>query len=462
MFGIGDSNRLSNRIGWRIRHKPDLAMRSLPNTCAGVRRWSSTLLQFAALQALVQLLIASSGFIVVRVLPKPEYALLAIANSMQSACQALAELGTGMGVRSIGGRIWNDPARFGQLLRTSLSLRRGFGLIAFGICLPITGWLLWRNGAVPVLAVALCLALAAGVAPLVAATTWVVSAQLHGEYKRIQKLDLGNAGLRLALVGTLCLTCFNALLTILVGALANWVQTLTLRRWAWAKTGPGDSINLQDRRELLDLSLKSLPNTIFFCFQGQILLVILTFAGSPAGIADLTALGRLAMAFQVLSVTFANVLAPRFACCQESRRLQQLYLTFVCSISSILLVLATCAWLWPDPFLLLLGDQYRSLRREAGWVVTAGCVGQIGAVMWTLNSSKAWIRFQAPGFILVTLAVQASAACLLDLRRFHDVLVFNLLSAAAPLPLYAVDAVIGLRKTRLVNDKYASVQTVAC
>ena len=427
-----------------------------------LKHWSATLIRFALVQLLVQLVSAIGGLIVVRALPKPEYALLAIANSMQSAGQALAELGTGIGLRSIGGKLWNQPDRFGQLLRTTLHLRRWFGLVALAVCLPVAAWLLWRNGAPILLAVALCLALVVSLVPLIGSTAWAVSAQLHGEYRRIQKLDLSSAGLRLALIATLSLHVLNALSTVLVGAIANWLQTLTLRKWARTKTTAGVSINIDDRRELLRISLRSLPNTIFFSIQGQITLLILSMVGSPTRIADLTALGRLAILFQVLSVTFTNVLAPGFTRCQEPNRLRHLYPLLLGAMMMALAPLTALAWLWPTPFLWLLGHQYASLQRECGWVVTAGCVGQIGAMMWTLNSSRAWIRFQAPGFIISVLAVQGCAALLLDLRQFHDVLLFNLLTTAAPIPIYAADAIIGIRTARLVAGKYVSPQALAC
>jgi len=69
-------------------------------------------------------------------------------------------------------------------------------------------------------------------------------------------------------------------------------------------------------------------------------------------------------------------------------------------------------------------------------------------VMWTLNSSKAWIRLQAVGYIPIILTAQAIAAACLDLRQFHDVLIFNLVSVAAPIPMFLLDAYAGLRKAR--------------
>jgi O-antigen/teichoic acid export membrane protein len=412
-----------------------------------IRNWGFRLAEFGFVQGLVQLLMAVAGILIVRSLSKHEYAFYAITNSMQTTTNLLADLGIGIGVRSIGGRVWNDRARFGELLNTVLGLRRRFAAISFSVCLPIAGWMLWRNGAsIPVLT-ALCVVIAASVVPLLGVTAWATSAQLHGEYRRIQKLDLGNAILRLALIAAFVMMRINAILAAIAGLVSNWVQMLFLRSWGREKVEVTAPPNIEDRREILRLSIKSLPNTIFFCFQGQVTLLILTLLGSPAGIADITALGRVAALFAVFSITFANVLAPRFARCQDNVRLRRLYLLLVGGTILTILPLAASAWLFPGPFLWLLGGKYASLGQECGWVVMAGCITQIAGVMWTLNASKAWIRVQAPGFIPLILAVQVAAVASLDLRQFHQVLIFNLVTAAAPIPLYVLDALIGLKKT---------------
>jgi hypothetical protein len=113
---------------------------------------------------------------------------------------------------------------------------------------------------------------------------------------------------------------------------------------------------------------------------------------------------------------------------------------------------ALAAWIFPQPFLWLLGEKYAGLESECGWVVTTGCIGQILGVMWALNTSKAWIRFQSIGFIPLILASQCIAAYLLDLRQFRDVLIFALVTGSAPFPLYLADAIAGLRQARKQRD----------
>jgi O-antigen/teichoic acid export membrane protein len=419
-----------------------------------IKQWSFRLAEFGFVQGLVQLLTAVAGLLIVRTISKPEYALFAITNSMLTTCNLMADLGIGMGVRSIGGRVWQDRDRFGQLMNTALALRRRFALVSFSICLPITWWMLSHNNASLLYAVFLCLIVGVSVIPLLNTSVWGVSPGLHGEYRRIQKLDFGNAILRLALIGILAASRINALLATAVGGITNWIQAVFYRRWAKEKADFAAQTNAADHRELMRLSLKSLPNTIFFCFQGQVTLLILTLVGSVTGIANIMALGRVAALFTVFSITFSNVLAPRFMRCQDQRRLPRLYLLLVGGSLLVSMPLMAFAWLWPGPFLWLLGGKYTGLEHEYGWVVAAACVAQVGGVMWVLNSSKAWIRIQAHAFIPAILGVQFVAAVSLDLHQFHDVIIFNFASAAAPLPIYLLDAWLGFRDSR-ASEKHS-------
>jgi O-antigen/teichoic acid export membrane protein len=422
-----------------------------PRRWAKVKTWTLRLAEYGSVQIGVQALNAIAGLLIVRYLSKPEYALFAIVNSMQSTANLLADLGIGIGVRSIGGRVWQDRERFGQLLNTTISLRRMFAAVSMTVTLPIAAWMLWHNGADWLLTLALLGTVVLSIIPLLASTAWGTSAQLHGEYRRMQKLDLGNALLRCLAIGGLALIKLNVVLAAAVGTITSWTAMIFLRLWAREKINHTAPVNAEDKREMIRLSLKSLPNTIFFCFQGQITLLILTLVGNTKGIADVMALGRIAVLFTIFSVTFSNVLAPRFARCQDAVKLPNLYLLLVGGSSGLLFALSLIAWLLPGPFLWLLGPKYSSLENELVWVVAASCVSMVGGVMWGLNSSKAWIHIQAYGYMPSIILCQVIAACLLDLRQFHDVLIFNLVSACAPLPVFAFDAVRGVKNLKSVS-----------
>src|SRR5690348_11059895 len=116
---------------------------------------------FALVQGVVQLLGFSSGILLVRWLPQREYAFFTIANAMQATLMLLADIGISTGLISIGGRVWQDRHRFGELINTGLAVRRKLALAAIVIVAPILYAMLAKNGAsaiYTVLLVALVLA----------------------------------------------------------------------------------------------------------------------------------------------------------------------------------------------------------------------------------------------------------------------------------------------------------------
>src|SRR6478752_2012884 len=102
---------------------------------------------FVAVQITVQLVGFLSGILLIRMLDQREYAFFTIANTMQGTLNVLADIGISIGLVSIGGRVWTDRHRFGQLVNTALGLRRKLGLLAVLGVVPILYYLLSRNGA---------------------------------------------------------------------------------------------------------------------------------------------------------------------------------------------------------------------------------------------------------------------------------------------------------------------------
>src|SRR4029450_13967658 len=85
---------------------------------------------FASIQMLVQSSGFAAGILLVRRLDQHEYALFTIANTIQGTINVLADIGISIGLISIGGRVWEDRNRFGELVSTGLKLRRKLGVAA--------------------------------------------------------------------------------------------------------------------------------------------------------------------------------------------------------------------------------------------------------------------------------------------------------------------------------------------
>src|SRR5215210_2606985 len=102
---------------------------------------------FAFAQVAVQLIGFASGILIVRTLEPREYAYFTIANAMQGTINVLADVGISIGLVSIGGRVWQDRHRFGELISTALHLRRRLGALAVAVVTPFLYLMLVKNGA---------------------------------------------------------------------------------------------------------------------------------------------------------------------------------------------------------------------------------------------------------------------------------------------------------------------------
>src|SRR5947208_9441612 len=102
---------------------------------------------FAIVQAVVQIIGFLSGILLVRTLEQRDYACFTIANTMQGTINLLADIGISVGLVSIGGRVWHDRHRFGELINTGLAVRRRLGALAIVVVTPIMYFMLVKNGA---------------------------------------------------------------------------------------------------------------------------------------------------------------------------------------------------------------------------------------------------------------------------------------------------------------------------
>ena len=130
---------------------------------AQMRRWFGIISQYLSVQIIIQGLGFMVGIYVVRSFSKDEFAVYTLANGMQGMMSSLSDIGVGVGVMSIGGRIWQDKAAMGRLIRTALHLRKIFVTVTILIVAPVYAWLIYKNGAGAVYTFLLMVAVAGGV-----------------------------------------------------------------------------------------------------------------------------------------------------------------------------------------------------------------------------------------------------------------------------------------------------------
>jgi O-antigen/teichoic acid export membrane protein len=400
---------------------------------------------YALVQAVVQIIAFSSGILLVRWLPQREYALFTIANAMQATLMLLADIGISVGLMSIGGRVWQDRHRFGELINTGLAVRRKLAAAAAVVVAPILYAMLTKNGASGTYALLLIVVVLAGFSIQIAVDIYSVVPRLHSEIGRIQKIDFICVIVRLLLVLGLVYLFATAGLAVAIASATFVLQYFLLRAYAAKVVDLKANENAEDRREMGRLIKSLAANALFYCFQGQITVFLISFFGRhAASVAEVGALGRLAMIFTVLTNLLINVFVPAFARCQDKRKLRYLYAAIVGGVVLFSAVVLVGAASFPDQFLFVLGNRYAHLHHELLLMIGVAVITALSGTLWLLNASKAWIA-GAWLYVPLTLATQIALVPFTDFSSVAGVLIFNLISVA---PSLVLNLVLGYRGFR--------------
>jgi len=390
---------------------------------------------YALVQAAVQIIAFSSGILLVRWLPQREYAFFTIANAMQATLMLLADIGISVGLISIGGRVWQDRHRFGELINTGLAVRKKLAAGAVVIVAPILYAMLARNGASAIYTLLLIAFVLAGFSIQLSVDIFSVVPRLRSDIGRIQKIDFTCAIVRLLLILGLVYLFATAGLAVAIASVTFLLQYFLLRAYAAKVVDLKADENAEDRQEIVRLIKNLAANAVFYCFQGQITVFLISFfARRAASVAEVGALGRLAMIFTVLTNLLINIFVPAFARCQDRRKLRYLYAAIAGGVILFSAAVLGGAALFPDQFLFVLGNRYTHLHRELLLMIGVAVISAFSGTLWLLNASKAWVS-GAWLYIPLTLATQIALIPFTDFSTVAGVLIFNLISAVPSLLL---------------------------
>ena len=417
--------------------------------------WTKTLTRFLTLEALIQCLTFACGILIVRALPKAEYALFTLANTLQATMNLMADNGIGSGITAIGGRVWKDHSRFGQLIATAMRLRRGFALISVTLITPLLFWMLLRNGASPSYGAVITAVVLLGFYFQLTVGVLMPVPRLHLEVNRIQNLNVWSTALRLALLVIAYGTFLNTPIALLAAAISLGLQELLLRRWVPRMADLRASTNEGDRREILKIVRDQAPNSIYYCVQSQLTVWLISVFGSATGVAEVGALGRLAVIFGMLASFMGNVIYPRFARVQERGLLWLRYWQILGGHAALALILLAVAAFLPDALLWVLGPKYSHLRQELFLMMLNGVLFSILACMWQLNVARGWIV--SPWLMIpIGVVTQVILILLLDVSQVRGVLLLNIYSMIPAFFLNLLRTRQGIREFTLLHEKSPS------
>ena len=182
----------------------------------------------------------------------------------------------------------------------------------------------------------------------------------------------------------------------------------------------------EKRRAIVHFVAPNMPGLIFYAFQGQISLFLITYFGRTTAVASIGALTRLGQSFALFSRMTPLLIEPYFAKL-PAERVKRNYLALFGIEALICGILTATARLLPGLFLWILGPKYSGLRYEVFLMIAIGSLAYLYGVLWAVHNARLFVYWWTSiSTIIVTIAVQVVCIWKTDLSTVRGVLMMSL------------------------------------
>ncbi len=408
-------------------------------------------------QVVVQIISLVCGLVIIRLLPEKEYAYYTLANTMLGMMIVLSDGGVGVGTMAFGGKVWNNADSLGKVQHTAFSLRKKFGTVSLLVSLPIMSLLLYKNDA-PWITIAF---IVASIVPAfwsaLSDTLYEIPLKLHQEVKLLQKNQLlVNLGRFLLTVLLLLVFPFSAVAIIAFG-IPRLYGNVFLRKIAAKYTTETHEVDKVIEKEILKIVSLSFPGLIYYCISGQLNIWLISIFGHTQSIAQLGALGRLAMIFSIVSNIISTVFVPQFARLPNDHK--KLFKYFG-SIQLLLIVFSIISvgfvYFFPNPVLWILGKQYSNLQSALFLSVIGVCLNLLVGTTYIIYSARGFVMSPFRS-ISVSVGSVIAGIIIFDLSEIRGVLLMNIFVAIIELInhwIYSFEKLVGLKFNNKAENSF--------
>ncbi|MCX6840503.1 MAG: hypothetical protein NTX35_22190 [Verrucomicrobia bacterium] len=388
-------------------------------------------------QAGVQIIGAVTGLMLVRWMPKDEYAWLTICGSLLATLGLLADGGIGTAITAMSGRVAGDRNALAQVADACLSVRNRLSLISLVLTLPPFYILLTRSELSSGLAALVVGSAAVMLWPVTSSKFLPVTLRIAGHLKSTQIMELSGAILRCGLTAFVLAVSLRTVYPAFLATVASiglhaWLAGRGVRRVVGMASGTETQ-----RAEVWGFVRALYPNFVFSCVQGQIATWIISFNSGLSEIADVGALSRLAVFFSIFGSLFHYLILPSLASTRSPVAVRTKFIISMTLISAGITIVAVSSWLFPEPFLWILGRGYSHLGGELPLVFIGQGLGMITGASWIFMQVRGWVRLSWLN-IPLTLAGYLLGVVVSDLTTVEGVLLMSAVSLLPPLLWVAV------------------------
>jgi hypothetical protein len=174
---------------------------------------------------------------------------------------------------------------------------------------------------------------------------------------------------------------------------------------------------------------RAAPSAVYYALAGQITVWLIALCGTTRAVAQVGALGRLAMLYSVVTAAFTVMIVPRFARAQFDRGSAALgvYWRAQLALSAPLGLIMLLVTAFPTTTLMLLGREYLGLTHEVVLTAVNGALSTLSAAAYALAAARGVII--APLLALpVALVIQIGLIMTLPVSTVSGVLWLSVLS----------------------------------
>jgi hypothetical protein len=334
-----------------------------------------------------------------------EYGHYTLAVSMVGLANVLLDLGLATAVIAAGGPLHADSRRLAALLGDAFSMQRKL-LLGSILLAPVFALMLLKQGLEPAHALGLMILVLACTAFNVHNSIALSVVRLHGDVSLQQRLEVGvNVGKLLLFLGA-ATVYLDAQVAVALNLLATGMTFWMLRGYLAAQVGTTAGPKGTDRPALGSFIRRQAPNTIYYCFMGQITIWLIGLLGNADRVAEVGALGRLAAVFTVIGAVVGALVQPYFARRSAPRELISGFIVLNVFFTVQTAALVALAVLAPQALLWILGSRYAGLTTEVAWMVLAASLGAWSGSLYAVAASRGWL---VPSWIQIPLGVCAIA-----------------------------------------------------
>ncbi|WP_446743113.1 hypothetical protein [Silvibacterium acidisoli] len=409
-------------------------------------RFASRFVQFTLVQIGVMLAGMLVSLMMVRSMPKAEYAYYTIANGLLSTILALSDSGLAAGVQAIGGPFHDDDHRMGELVKTGVSMRRRMYFLAIALVLPFIPYMLWKSGArIAVILEVLVMVILTTQFQLMISVLSAVP-KLRGKTGLLQWVSGASVIARMLILVPAYFMHMSLTIALFALLAANVVQVMILNRWSKKFIDMSAQPSPDTRSRIWKIVKLQLPYELYGIVQGQISLWLITIFGNASKVADLGAVSRVSLIFAVIPQVLNVILTPRLSRCRDSHKLRGLYWQVFVGFVLFTIVCSLPVFAKPDLVIRLLGSQYNDIRPDLFLCVFLYAIWSLQGGALAMNMSRGWV---VPAYfgITATIITQVFTFTMLNLSTLHGVLLSGVYVALISLLLQLAGSEYFIRKS---------------